>query len=556
MKLAPGLSEVARPFIYGLVRLSIFNIAAALIALVLPWVGGRLLGQIVGGNTASRPDFGWLLLALLAMTAANVAAALVAARVGPEVLTGLRQRLFEKVQTLPISFHDAQAKGDLMALMTYEVMTVAQFLTGTVAATPARILTVVGAVTMMFVINPRLALIVPVLVPAFYLIVKLVGRQLYGLARESQRAEAEIYALSELALELLPATKAFTREKFEADRFRRATAQSAALSLRQGRLRAFIDPAIFFVAAVAVMIIIILAGEGLRDQTLGAGEAFGFLFYAALLTRPVSALAHLYGEYQVARATLPRLRLVLDSPAETVGEPVSGTRLPAAIKIENLRFAFPGRPPLFDGLNLDIAPGERLALSGPNGSGKSALIHLLLHYYQPDGGRILVDGRDCVAMDLGELRSHFGLVPQVPLLFDGSVRDNIAYGAEDSGDVQVEAAARLAQAHDFIAALPQGYATQIGNRGVRLSGGQRQRIALARALIKNPPVLILDEATSMFDFAGEEAFIADCDLALAGRTVILVTHRPALLKLATRRVEMVSGRIVERSGSRRQRARA
>ena len=211
------------------------------------------------------------------------------------------------------------------------------------------------------------------------------------------------------------------------------------------------------------------------------------------------------------------------------------------IEFRDVIFAYPGRQPVLDHFNLHIRAGETVAITGENGAGKSTLVHLLMRLHEPDAGRILIDGTDIASVSLASLRGQIGVVPQHVLLFNGSVRDNIGYGRADADEAAVEHAARLAQAHDFIAKLPQGYDTLIGDQGVRLSGGQRQRIALARALLKDPPILILDEATAMFDPEGEARFIEDCRATLGGKTVLIITHRPASLALADRVVEWQKG---------------
>jgi len=253
-----------------------------------------------------------------------------------------------------------------------------------------------------------------------------------------------------------------------------------------------------------------------------------------------------YGQARRTRGALERLHEVLTERPEPLFR--SGPELPPArgeIEFREVHFAYPGRPPVLRGLNLRIRAGETLAVTGENGAGKSTLAHLLLRLAEPTAGRIFVDGIDIADVTLASLRRQIGIVPQHVLLFNGPVRDNIAYGLEDASKAQVEAAARTAQAHEFIAALPQGYDSVIGDEGIRLSGGQRQRLALARALLKDPAILILDEATSQLDPEGERRFVEECRAGFAGRTVILITHRPAALVLADRVVRLEGGLIAE-----------
>jgi ABC-type multidrug transport system fused ATPase/permease subunit len=402
----------------------------------------------------------------------------------------------------------------------------------------------------MFRMDWHLALIVPVLIPAFYLILKIVGRRLRGLAISLQQAEAKVVANAEQMLEMLPAIKAFNRERAESSRYRAALSWASQLAIRQGRIYAALQPLVGLVAALAAVLILLLAGHSVRNGQMNAAELFSFIFYAALLTRPIGSLADVYGRVQSARGTLKRLQSVFDEFIESAAlQAQPGRRAQGAIQFSDVQFAYPGRKRTLKDLNLEIAPGEIVALVGPNGAGKTAIINLLMRYYEPQGGTIIVDGCDIRDYPLPDLRQQIGLVPQFPLLFNGTIRQNIAFGAEHPSESMIEDAARLAQAYEFICSLPEGFETLIGDRGVRLSGGQRQRIALARALIKNPPILIFDEATSMFDDEGEAAFITACSEALANRTVILVAHRPATLGLAHRIFRVEEGSVHESRSS-------
>jgi len=273
-------------------------------------------------------------------------------------------------------------------------------------------------------------------------------------------------------------------------------------------------------------------------------ELVSFLLYAGLLTRPVASLSNVYGRIQTLRGTLARLENVLDRAPETLGGGKALGLAKGRIRFEAVRFAYPGRANTLDRIDLDIPAGQTLALTGKNGAGKSTLISLLLRYCSPDDGRIFLDGTDIAKLRLRDLRRQIGLVPQRPLLFNGTIGENIGFGREGATKDQIISAALMAQAHEFIIDLPQGYDTKIGDHGVRVSGGQGQRIALARALIKDPSILVLDEATSMFDLVGEADFISAASEALRDRTVIVITHRPATLALADRIVQMDSGRIM------------
>lgn len=537
----------ALPYRARLAGIAFSTILASLAILAIPWLAGQMIGGAILADPSGDDRLVGLLIGTLFLTAIfNAVTALVSAATSTRILADLRKRIFTHVIGLPMAYHEHGRQGDTLALMTYEISLLSQFLTGTLATLPATLLTALGAVIMLFWLDPVFALLVPVLMPAFYLQLKFIGRRLRSLAIQHQKAEADLFARAEQDLEMLPAIKAFTRETAESSSYASLVEEARSLSFRESRIYAVLGPVMGLVAAVAAVILVLLASEKLAAGRFTPQEMFSFLLYSALLTRPVAILANVYGQVQTARGTLTRLRGVLNQQAEAPRQQSDpAPRAHGGIEFAEVAFTYPGRDQTLAGVTLKIAAGEIVALVGDNGAGKSTLASLLLRLYEVDQGVIRLDGRDIRTIDLTELRQQIGYVPQRPLLFNGTIRANIGFGCEGATQDQITAAASLAQADAFITALPEGYDTSIGDHGVRLSGGQRQRIALARALIKDPPILVLDEATSMYDRDGEAAFIATCKDALTGRTVVLVTHRPASLALASRIFELSGGRLSE-----------
>ena len=539
------LLSYARPYRLSLAFCILLMIVETAAGLAVPWVGG----QFAAGVLSAKPDVNSLSLILLTLFAAQAlltfSSGYLLSLTSQRILADLRIRIYDHLQALPLSFYQERRQGDILALMTFEVSQLSGFITGTILKVIPSLLTVAGSLVLMFRIEPLFALLAAILVPLFFLVLKIMGRRLKPLATQLQQAQATVMAAAEEDLGMLPAIKTFTREAEQSRRYKQHIHDVMKLSTTQQRIYSALEPTVQFIAATAVVLLLWLATARLNNNTMTPSELVSFLLYAALLTRPVSSLAAIYGQTKLMSGTLSRMQEVLtERPEPLFGGEQNLTAERGEIEFRHVGFAYPGRAAALEGIDLYIRAGETIAITGKNGAGKSTLAHLLMRLHEPCEGQILIDGTDIQSVSLHSLRSQIGVVPQHVLLFNGSVSENIGYGKTNATYADIERAARGAQAHQFICDLPQGYETLIGDQGIRLSGGQRQRIALARALIKDPLILVLDEATSMFDPQGEKYFIEQCHQVLAQRTVILITHRPASLALANRVVKLEAGKIM------------
>jgi subfamily B ATP-binding cassette protein MsbA len=518
-------------------------------ALLVPWAGGLLTEVMLRPADPALHGVNIVLAGMLGLFALQALLRFgntyILGNAADRIVSDLKILLYDHLQALPLAYYHERRLGDTLALLTNDVYVLGGYISGTALALVPLLFTAGGAVILMFRISASLALFAAILIPLFYLLLKIAGRRMRPLAAQLQEEYAISIAIAQENLGMLPAIKTFTREPQESTRYREQIGRIFRLNVRQRRLYAALQPAAQFIAAAGIVLVLALASADLAEGRLAPAQLVSFLLYAALLTRPVAGLADVYGQTQMARGAFARLRQAMEEAPEAAGHigvalaPVQGD-----IAFRAVSFAYPGRPAALKQVDLRVAAGETVAIVGPNGAGKSTLAHLLMRLHEPSAGSILIDGIDIATVSLASLRRQIGVVPQHVLLFNATVRDNIAYGRPDPSQAEIEAAAAAARAHDFIADLPLGYDTLIGDRGVRLSGGQQQRLALARALLKDPPILILDEATAMFDPQGEVEFLHGCREALARRTVLLITHRPASLAVADRIVRIERGKII------------
>ena len=468
--------------------------------------------------------------------------------IGERVTADLRRAVFDHVLSLHPGFFETNGAGEIQSRITADTTLLQTVIGSSVSIALRNLLTLAGGVVLLFVSNPRLTGIVLLSVPLVLLPIVVFGRRVRTLSRDSQDRLANAGAYLSEALGNIKTVQAFNHESVDRERFAMHVEDTFRTSIRRVVQRSWLTAMVIVLVLGAVGAMIWVGGNDVIAGRTTPGELTAFIFYAVMVAAAAGALSEVIGDLQRAAGATERLMELLReaplirAPAEPLALPA---RLRGEIELTELRFAYPSNPdrPAIDGITLHVPAGSSVALVGASGAGKSTLVDLLLRFYEPDGGSILLDGIDTRRVDPQALRRHFALVPQQPVLFTGSVLDNIRYGVPGASEEAVMAAARAAFAEEFIARLPKGYASFVGEGGVRLSGGQRQRIAIARALLRDPAILLLDEATSALD-ADSEAMVQQALAALMqGRTTLVIAHRLATVRRVDRIVVLEQGRI-------------
>jgi ATP-binding cassette, subfamily B, bacterial len=468
---------------------------------------------------------------------------------GERFLIDVRTRVFAHLQRLPLDFVGGQRRGDLMTRLTGDVTEIESLMISGIAEALSyglRILFFAGALVYL---NWRLALLALVVAPAFWLASQVFARRIKGVAREQRRWTGAIGAVAEESLRNAPLVQAYNRQDAEVARFRREALGSFAAQMALTRLRATFDPLLEAFQLGGVLVIVAAGTWELSRGNLTLGGLLVFLTYLTQMFDPVRGLVQLVGSMSAATAGAERVIEVLDQhPAVSQSRDAHVLLSPrGSVVFAGVSFRYPGtRRPALKDVSFAVAPGQTLALVGASGAGKSTIVRLLLRFHDPESGRIAIDEHDLRDLDLWSLRENIAVVLQESLVVPGTVRDNIAYGRSGATDEEIVRAAIAADAHGFISTLPHAYDTPIGQDGARLSGGQRQRIAIARAMVRDAPILILDEPTTGLDAASSERVMAPLRRLMAGRTTIVISHNLLTVREATEIAVLDEGRIVER----------
>ncbi len=514
----------------------------------LAWIAGKLLGALADGNVTVLAQLaGITALLFLIQKLAQYGQDALMAKAALNIAFDLRTRTYAHVQTLSLNYFESSKTGDLAYRLTEDVDRVGEVVNKIFHDATPCVLQLIVVFGYMVYLNWQLTLATLVMVPLMGTLISWFGDRLLMFSRRSQRRISDLSSLITEVLSGIRLVQAFAAEGYEIERFRKEAERDRQAKYSAAWLRAIQFPVVGFLYALSILLLLLLGGWQISLGNI-TGEQFGsYVAAVLLLIDPVAHLTENYNEFKQGEASVDRIMdLMALTPA--VEESIDSSPLSTVagtVEYENVWFGYDVNQQVLQGLNLRVAPGEAIALVGPSGAGKSTLVNLLPRFYDPQQGRILIDGIDVRTVTLRSLRRQIGIVPQETMLFSGTIAQNIAFGRAHFDDDDVVEAAKIANAHSFITELPDGYQAWVGERGVNLSGGQRQRLAIARAVFLNPRILILDEATSALDSESEALVQEALERVMQGRTVFIIAHRLATVRRADRILVVEHGHIVE-----------
>jgi subfamily B ATP-binding cassette protein MsbA len=542
-----------RPYRGLLLGASVALVLSSMASLAFPMVVRYLLdAAFVSRDRALLDRIALGLVALFSVQAVlNYAQAYLLSAAGEQAVAGLRRELFGRLLEMPPGFFADRRTGELTSRLSVDIGMLQSVLSHQISEFSRQILALVGGVVLLTWLQPRLTLTALLVAPVVVGTALVFGRRLRTMTTGVQDRVAEATGVAEEAFSQIRTVQSFVQEPAERARYAERVRASVLTALKRAKVRGVFFGMLTFSTFAAIVFVLWQGGLLVLDGRLTAGALVSFLLYTITIAASIGALATSFTTYQEAVGAAERVFEILEmTPA--IADPAAPVPLPQPVRgevaFEGVSFRYQADPSLpwtLEDVTLAVAPGEVVALVGPSGGGKTTLVSLLPRFWDVDRGRIAVDGIDIRALKLADLRGAIGIVPQEPALFSGTIRENIAYARPAASDDEVQAAARAAHAHEFIERLPQGYGTLVGERGIKLSGGQRQRVAIARAILKDPAILILDEATSNLDNESERLIEDALEKLLVGRTTLIIAHRLSTVQRADRLLVVDHGRIVE-----------
>lgn len=505
-------------------------------------------GLLADSLSALNRTLGLMMILVVAMAVGTFTRFYLVTWLGERVSADLRSDVFAQLVRLHPSFFEENQSGDIMSRLTTDTTLLQSIIGSSLSFALRNLLTVSGGLIMLVVTNLKLSALVLLGVPAVLVPVLLMGRRLRVLSRRSQDSVADVGTYAGEIIRQIKTVQSYGREDYERRAFQVEVDEALAVARQRIRQRSILMAVVILLAFTAIAAMIWVGGYDVMTGQMSGGELAAFVFYAVMVAFGVAGVSEVYGEVQRAAGATERLMELLAEPSLIVDpqQPLQPDHdQPESVRLENLAFSYPSRPEhrALDDITLSIRQGETVALVGPSGAGKSTLFELLLRFYDPEAGRVIIAGQDVRSLSLKTLRDRFALVPQQPVLFSQDVWRNIRYGRPEASDAEVIAAAKAAHAYDFIMQLPQGFDSHLGENGVRLSGGQKQRLVIARAILKDPAILLLDEATSALDSESEHQVRQALGELMRDRTTLIIAHRLATVLEADRIVVLDQGRI-------------
>lgn len=550
MKIYVRLLQYIKPYIPRLVLAIICILMAAGANLYVPWILKEVIDKVLTDKDMAKLNTiaGGIVVIYLLRGIFFYGQTYLMSFIGQKVIIDIRQDVYRHLQRLSMSYYEKRQTGTIMSYITNDVAALQGALVESAIELFTEGMTLIGSIVAMFYLDWKLALLTFTTMPLVAQTMSIFGKKLRKSSTVMQDRAADITSVLQEAISAVRVIKSFVREDYEIERFGKENEHNLRAQMKTAQLMATLTPVIEFLAAAGITVIIWFGGRQVIDGQLTAGALIAFLMYAVNLSNPVKRLSRVYAKIQQALAAAERVFDVLDTEPEIKDEPGAVVLPPVKgrVTFNNVTFEYKPGEPVLKNVDLDAAPGQMIAIVGPSGAGKTTIANLVPRFYDPVEGHIDIDGYDVKKVTLASLREQIGIVPQETVLFNGTVYENILYGDLQATQEQVVAAAKAANAHNFIMAMPEGYETQIGERGSKLSGGQRQRVAIARAILKNPAVLILDEATSALDTESEQLVQEALDKLMIGRTSFVIAHRLSTVQRADIILVMERGRIVER----------
>ena len=541
--------KYVKPYLFRGLCAAICTVIAAGGTAYLPWIIKDMVDQVLKEKNTDMLN--WIVVSIIVVFIIRGIAfygqSYLMNYVGQRVIIDIRKAVFEKLQRLSLSFYDKNKTGTIMSYVTNDVNALQAAMVENVVEMVTESVILIASIVMMIYLDWRLFLVTFSTFPVVLLFIDQFGKRIRKSGSRIQEATADITSVLQETVSSARVIKSFVREEYEINRFDQENIKNFRANMKYAQLSATLTPTIEFVAAVGVTIILWYGGNSVIEGTITAGSLVAFLTYAVNISNPIKRLSRVIGNIQKALAAAQRVFDVLDLP-ETIHNAPDAKALPMVkgnVRFNNVSFSYNPGEQVLNNVSFDVKPGEMIAFVGPSGAGKSTVASLLPRFYDVTDGSITIDGEDIRRVTLQSLREQVGIVPQETVLFNGSVYDNILYGRLNATKEEVEAAAKAANAHNFITELPQGYQTMLGDRGVNISGGQRQRISIARAILKNPQILILDEATSALDTESERVVQEALDRLMIGRTSFVIAHRLSTIKNADKIMVLEKGCLVE-----------